>query len=104
MSSDLVRVKPLGFSNAYLTEMIMAIEWPARLPDGTGLRLLTHTVPAVEGMGMEAFRVLKHEFRTASRGVNGLGLLAGLRSWTNGDTTGPALQPAPVLTRTACAI
>lgn len=85
ISSNQIRITPLGITQGMLTEMIMAVTWPAKLPDGTSLQLMIHVLPAPDGQPSGLFRILKHEFRTASREANGLGLTAGLRSWTPDD-------------------
>jgi hypothetical protein len=86
ISSNHVRVKPLGLIYEDVTEMIMSITWPAKLPDGAGLQLMFHALPVRDGSSSELFRILRHEFRTASRDANGAGLRAGLLNWNSGDS------------------
>jgi hypothetical protein len=66
--------------------MIMSIIWPAKLPDGAGLQLMFHALPVRDGSSSELFRILRHEYRTASRDANGVGLRAGLLNWNSGDS------------------
>src|ERR1035438_8041927 len=80
MSSSHVRVKPLGLLNPGATDVVMSVAWPAKLPDGTSLQLVIHTQLVRESLDAASFRILKHEFRTASKDANGLGLRAELSS------------------------
>jgi hypothetical protein len=74
MSSSHVRVKPLGLRDLDATDIVMSVAWPAKLPDGTNLQLVIHTEPVRDSLDAAEFRILKHEYRTASKGGNGLGL------------------------------
>jgi hypothetical protein len=86
ISSNHVRVKPLGLIYEDVTEMIISIAWPAKLPDGAGLQLMVHVLPVRDGSSNELFRILRHEFRTASKDANGVGLRVGLLNWNTGDS------------------
>jgi len=86
ISSNHVRVKPLGLIYEDITELIMSIHWPAKLPDGAGLQLMVHALPIRDGSSNELFRILRHEFRIASRDANGVGLRVGLLNWNTGDS------------------
>jgi hypothetical protein len=86
ISSNHVRVKPLGLIYEDITEMIISVAWPAKLPDGAGLQLMIHALPIRDGSSNELFRILRHEFRIASRDANGVGLRVGLLNWNTGDS------------------
>jgi hypothetical protein len=81
IGSSQIRVCPLDAATADATDIVMSIAWPAKLPNGTRLQLVIQTKPVGEDLIFPEFRILKHEFRTASREANGLGLKAGLQSW-----------------------
>jgi hypothetical protein len=85
ISSNHIRVKALGLIYEDVTELIISIAWPAKLPDGAGLQLMVHALPVRDGSSNELFRILRHEFRTASKDANGVGLRAGLLNWNTGD-------------------
>jgi hypothetical protein len=85
ISSNHLRVKPLGLIYEDITELIMSITWPAKLPDGAGLQLMVHALPLHDGSPNELFRILRYEFRTASKVANGVGLRVGLLNWNTGD-------------------
>ena len=86
ISSNHVRVKPLGLIYEDVTEMIISIAWPAKLPDGAGLQLMIHGLPVRDGSSNELFRILRYEFRIASKDANGVGLRVGLLNWNTGDS------------------
>jgi hypothetical protein len=86
ISSNHVRVKPLGLIYEDVTEMIISVAWPAKLPDGAGLQLMVHALPIRDGSSNELFRILRHEFRIASKDANGVGLRVGLLNWNTGDS------------------
>ena len=89
IGSSYVRVNPLDVAISEVTDMVMSIAWPAKLPDGTGLQLVIQARPVAEYLVSTEFRIVKYEFRTASRVANGLGLRAGLRGWRDdaGEST-----------------
>jgi hypothetical protein len=59
----------------------MSIAWPAQLPDGTRLQLVIEAKPVGDNPAFAEFEVIRHEFRTASRGASGLRLRPGVREW-----------------------
>jgi hypothetical protein len=97
ISSNYVRVKPLGLIYDDVTEMIMSIAWPAKLPDGAGLQLMVHALPVRDDASSELFRILRHEFRTASKDANGVGLRVGLLNWNTGDSDDQADAAMPAI-------
>jgi hypothetical protein len=95
ISSNHVRIRPLGLTYEDVTETIMSIAWPAKLPDGAGLQLMIHALPVRDGSSNELFRILRHEFRIASKDANGVGLRVGLLNWNTGDSDEPTHTAPP---------
>jgi hypothetical protein len=103
ISSNHVRVKPLGLIYEDITELIMSIHWPAKLPDGAGLQLMVHALPIRDGSSNELFRILRHEFRIASKDANGVGLRVGLLNWNTGDSDELTRTATPAFAAAAAA-
>jgi hypothetical protein len=74
IGSSHVRVFPVSFAISDITDVVLSIAWPAKLPDGTPLQLVVQAKPIGESLAFAEFQIVKHEFRTASRGMR-----AGLR-------------------------
>ena len=85
MSSTHIRVKRIQGLNPGVTQMVMSIAWPAKLPDGTGLQLVVQVRPDTGWLWMANFSIQKYEFRTASKNMQGFGMRLGLMKAREAD-------------------
>jgi hypothetical protein len=68
MSRARIRVKPIAVSTPGTTDIKLSIAWPAVLDDGTRLQFVVQGKPSWNGSELVEVIILKHEFRTASKG------------------------------------
>jgi hypothetical protein len=77
MSRAGIRVRPIEIVPQDATDIKLSIAWPATLDDGTRLQFVVQGKPQWNGSQLVEVIMVKHEFRTASKGAALIDSMAG---------------------------